>query len=1640
MSYNVVANNLLAMNAERMLGLNSKSKAKNMEKLSSGYRINRAADDAAGLSMSETMRRMIRGLNQGTENAHDGVSWVQTGDGALEEVDAMLHRMTELTIKSLNGTWTDQDRAMMQAEFQQLQKEIDRLTDAATFNEKHIFAEHDLPYYQFTGNVQWLPSQKHTIVDGSNSLSITYTRGDGSPTQTATITVPPGRYTTKELIDEIDTALEEAGLKDEGFSLEFTENNTCNLNYDGGAFINSVDGGLSYLLYDVFEGGSAGALIGTTKFRSDDATLRIVEGVNDYMEFDIESLDGTTRHIELTIPPKEEKPFGYTRDELIGILNEKLADTSVRAVKYGQGIKLESDDSIITALKGNMFKIDYIDRDGDIYTSVFYDNISYGDVNPYQARFIGGTVLTRDVTDEEHSHYNITSDNNVLLVQPNGSPNVTRLEIEPGYYTAEEMMRKLNDLFTANGLGLTASVNDTEKDFLGLIIESTVKGLESDVGIDTSSSAYNTLFIRRAYKVEEEAAIVYKDLKDDEYASYRGGKTFGTVDYPLTINRGVNDRFNIILDGKTYTITLENKAYQSIGQIRDAINKAIKEAADKLEDEAERALLSSVVASYSSSNAIVLTAQSDAYSIVASKVSGNTGFEEIFTTRITYTTSKSSPSKNGSTILNTEIDLPATIPSDKRRLQVVIEEPKPPYSCTVELEDRVYESYEDILKEINSKLPGAGTDKVSITFSPNPASASGSGRDREFSGSGTTTPPAKKEYKGKGTGDPQGQLGGDVKPTPAEVNIPIAVSFPYEITKNNNSFYISINGIPKTVTLETGRCEKPSDLAKKLEDAINKEFGQGSNGVDVKASGSNITISTKLSGNVSISCEIVGDDFLKDVTTRKSAAMCSIPINVPVSITKGVNDIFSFEYIEGGKPQIISITIPPGDYTSRDNIAKAINDQLIDKKIDVKAEASGNYLVLTANTPGDGYGIVYRSTAGGTSAESLVTDVEKKPAVTIIGADIQEPPITIDGNSNEFTLSVNGKSYTAIIPSKTYNSREDFIDALDKALKAAGAGVSAALDGNKIKLTTDATGSSARISVTYNKGGKSSMEAIFGTKDVEHKGLKASFSEDHHLILTAINEDGSTATGATLSVSSTYGSIFQLGNVTSSAPVNGTASIAYHSNVHSVLYGAKLREPIMIDQWNNTFNFTYHDGSSSHQVSISLDFPKDYTFDELKAELQKKLDANTYTQGAFNVDVTPDGVKITSIKPGNSHYIGVNERSGGFYYNVLCRAGVTSHDTTAVRVKGGYDSVVFAVGRKDVRNKTTTITKGVNDTLSLWFTYGGIEKKFEMTLDPGNYTASELVKQVQKKLNEQLVANGLNPNLIEVQIGGINTGVEGNNDNNALVFRLSEHVELPDENAEYKIDGIGGTAAFSIFYQTDGDIMVAYISGTKDVSKGVTIPADSELSFDVDGEHYSITVPKGNYSPQGILDKLNELLKAEGAPVAAKISDGVLQLSMTKYGTHKITNVAGDARRYLFFEEEGAIEGEKDIWLRVGSESGDGVEIERPVVNTVSLGLNSLIITKPKYAEKALNRIKSALSKVSDVRTNFGVKQNRLDHTINKNNNTSENMQAAESAIRDADVSKEMMEFAINNILENAGISMLAQANSSKSYLLSLLQ
>ena len=231
----VVQHNLQAMNANRMLNITTGSQSKSAEKLSSGYRINRAADDAAGLSISEKMRKQIRGLDQASTNAEDGVSAVQTAEGALTEVHSMLQRMNELAVQASNGTNSKTDRDAIQSEIEQLTTEIDRVAETTKFNETYLLkgdADGATKDVYMKGHDAGL---KGTLTDGATSATFKVAAGALDAGKKVTIggkeyTIGSTKAEADKLADDVDAAAT-AGTKNMKLTIDGAEY-TCK--YDAG--------------------------------------------------------------------------------------------------------------------------------------------------------------------------------------------------------------------------------------------------------------------------------------------------------------------------------------------------------------------------------------------------------------------------------------------------------------------------------------------------------------------------------------------------------------------------------------------------------------------------------------------------------------------------------------------------------------------------------------------------------------------------------------------------------------------------------------------------------------------------------------------------------------------------------------------------------------------------------------------------------------------------------------------------------------------------------------------------------------------------------------------------------------------------------------------------------------------------------------------------------------------------------------------------------------------------------------------------------------------------------------------------------------------------------------------------------------
>ncbi|SNS18408.1 flagellin [Anaerovirgula multivorans] len=197
-----INNNLMSMNAHRQLGMNTGLQSKSLEKLSSGFRINRAGDDAAGLSISEKMRGQIRGLNQASRNAQDGISLIQTVEGNLNEVHSILQRMRELSVQAANDTNETEDRTAITQELSSLTVEIDRIANATEFNKKKLL----------DGSITDINLQIGANADpAANGLIINFTAMDSGSLGIGALNVDTYANATAA-ITAIDTAVEQVSM------------------------------------------------------------------------------------------------------------------------------------------------------------------------------------------------------------------------------------------------------------------------------------------------------------------------------------------------------------------------------------------------------------------------------------------------------------------------------------------------------------------------------------------------------------------------------------------------------------------------------------------------------------------------------------------------------------------------------------------------------------------------------------------------------------------------------------------------------------------------------------------------------------------------------------------------------------------------------------------------------------------------------------------------------------------------------------------------------------------------------------------------------------------------------------------------------------------------------------------------------------------------------------------------------------------------------------------------------------------------------------------------------------------------------------------------------------------------------------
>ncbi|MBD5520428.1 MAG: hypothetical protein HDR03_04280 [Lachnospiraceae bacterium] len=1135
-----VTHNIQSLNAIRLVNVNIESYAESTRKVSSGYKINSAADDPAGLGISEIMRRQIRGLMQATNNTKDGVAFVQSADGAMDEIHTMLQRMNELTIKALNGTWSDSDRMAMNVEFDQLRTEIDRINNTSDFGTGiPLFEQHEPSYYQISGSKRWDDNQLHTVSEMNNELNIHLP--DSYEPSDYTITVPAGVYTTQELIDEIDDALSNMIPSNPGFVLELTSDGYCNLNFEKAdgtpTKIDFVDGSLSYLLFDSFNGSASSSLLGTTVF-SVGTKLEIKSGENDRLEFYVERASGP-KYISITLSPGY-----YSRSEMINEINRLLSRNSdaagIVAKEYEDScIQITGGDSVsIVGLKGNMFKVD--DSNAEIkYSSVFYDNVQYGFSSSTAASITGTAYYSSSST----GNFKLSSENgnNILRFKVNGASEYTEIKFEDkdGGYTISEIRDEINNQLEAKGLKDAVKAYTT---YSGggyyLTLSSLLYGSNSSLEFDTTDSVavntYNALFCITNWLPTTSTG---NTAHFTGYANLRNEFTLPNDTLTLNIN-----------NGQTYTISGISGHYTN-GQ--DFINKlkensSFAEIKDKIAIEFQY---------NSSSGRISIVAQTaDVQTIEVDNDHKNDTYEKLFvgtTTSINSATYSSSAgrviSKEGTTetqitdfasasvsiSANRQNDIKITSNANQITFYSYIEG-QSTVTQTVTLPVGTY-SINDIVTQINNQMKSSNNiyfssitaeyknNKLTLTAIPNEDKA---GRyhiyfDQSSSAwsaiHGTTT----------STSDPYSQ--------PASKSIlrtRYAVSDSITLDSSNNKLNLTIgqgsSRISAEITIAEGKYDKDS-LKNAVQAAIDADSAlNGKITVDITTDGrlefsssagsitasdsfyENVLITQSMNKNVSVTkgqyygfddAYIIGR---KDLSTET------------VEIIDGANDIFTFDFTypdsNGSHTIDMNIKIPEGTYTG-DEIAEKLQEEIqkefeakgfYDFNIEVSIGGKNTEVVGAIDdvalqiklTKKDGaephVGQYIIDGVRGSAAGFLFYKTTINPNATYIeGTKNLSNGITFKPGQNVLTLSADSVPYQYTFPENTYYTTEEFANLLNEKFEngddnGKSAPLKASIENGHLQIAYKALGShsitdiggSARSTLFLEEEGRDSLDPL----------------------------------------------------------------------------------------------------------------------------------------------------------------------------------------------------------------------------------------------------------------------------------------------------------------------------------------------------------------------------------------------------------------------------------------------------------------------------------------------------------------------------------------------------------------------------------
>nr|WP_255783392.1 flagellin [Oceanobacillus alkalisoli] len=1035
----------------------NKGNAQVLERLSSGLSINKAADDAAGLAISEKMRAQIRGLSRADRNIQDAGSLLQTVESGLGTVTELIQRMRELTIRSMNDTLTETDRNALNEELTQLKFAVDSTSQQNEWSGNPVIEAHSPTFNKIKGNHFFSSDRVVHIVDGFNDdLEIVI---DGVSRK---VTLPAGEYKSVDaLVDTLDDLLLSV---DKNLIAHVTENRTVSIQAENSQSIDYIKGGASFLFYDYTPGIPPGMIIGATEYR-ENGFIEAKRNQSDKLTFFV----GSDRLYEIDFPEGK-----YSRDEAINHINEELekkGETDVKAIPYEDDkIALTSSKYVITGVGGNMIEIDNI-------TSVLYDNRKSGSISKSQAYVLGHKDISNGL--------DFTSENSELIVYIEGKQvkiNFLDESESEKLLTGTEITRIINEIFEEHDINARGSIVSGR-----LEIRSDYYGSGSQVTVDMASTAFDHLFVRHQ--------VGYASISPNQgrNASFKG--YYGIEE--ITFITEENNKLTGSVGEVQFSIELETKEYT-----KDELITALNEQVNDIP--IEFTLSSSTSGERSA--------------IVVSNVTTNEIFSfdtdsSMFSTLMKGVRIDEPTLKSGETIEHREAEGIAAPPeyeykpavatgrSSLAGLEITSENNKMTFTLNGEQKEVLlingnYDSAEAFLDKHREAFYNAGVIASSNGLNQLMLTTREAGDGQtlgSFGGSAHEYMMARRveSIPANGTGTP---------PTLSTVNGVYEVPKNYKIDDTNNQLSFTYTQDDKdydiAIELDKTTYVTPSILAAYIENHISQALEKYELPVDA------LSVNIDDLGRLSLRAENAGQahtfsnldgNLFKELFQKRETTSIPLAYRTGSAIQSDayiigrdsikdkefiihpeVNDLLYFDFKHNGSTTIIDLKLKPGSYTDQ-TLIEEINEKL-ESELEqhgfftdlIKAQIGGvesetasddeDKLVFKINMQDDGRddtGTYVIDSVRGTAAFTFFYPSlgEPEPTYTIGITDLSNGVVINEGENDTFIFDVDNMEKKIVLPPGKYNV-EALLNQLNTEFEKENANVIASLFEGRLKLSS----------------------------------------------------------------------------------------------------------------------------------------------------------------------------------------------------------------------------------------------------------------------------------------------------------------------------------------------------------------------------------------------------------------------------------------------------------------------------------------------------------------------------------------------------------------------------------------------------------